>query len=104
MHTVCADMFFLPTLILLPPFPQDYIYPEVRDRQFLRYFYKGASRKKFDVQKYNELKDEMAEVGGFVQFLQSHRCRHFSVTNTLHKHTVNKETELLMQEIVVCRS
>ncbi|XP_068445394.1 calcium uniporter protein, mitochondrial-like [Clinocottus analis] len=41
---------------------QDYLYPDVKDRQFLRYFYKAAGKNKFNVEKYNELKDEMAEV------------------------------------------
>lgn len=41
---------------------QDYIYPDVKDRQFLRYFYKGASRKSFNVMKYNELRDELFQV------------------------------------------
>lgn len=41
---------------------QDYLYPDAKDRQFLRYFYKAASQNNFNVEKYNELKDEMAEV------------------------------------------
>ncbi|KAM8773682.1 calcium uniporter regulatory subunit MCUb, mitochondrial-like [Acanthopagrus schlegelii] len=41
---------------------QDYVYPEVKDRQFLHYFYKGASKKKFNVTKYNELKEELSQV------------------------------------------
>ncbi|XP_029359237.1 calcium uniporter protein, mitochondrial [Echeneis naucrates] len=41
---------------------QDYLYPEAKDRQFLHYFHKGASKKNFNVKKYNELKDEMAQV------------------------------------------
>ncbi|XP_070712075.1 calcium uniporter protein, mitochondrial-like [Pempheris klunzingeri] len=41
---------------------QDYIYPDVKDRQFLHYFYKGASKKKFNVDKYNELKEELFQV------------------------------------------
>ncbi len=57
--------FFLPTLtaILLSSLPQDYVYPDVKDRQFLNYFYKGASKTKFNVNKYNELKDELDQVG-----------------------------------------
>ncbi|KAK2817147.1 hypothetical protein Q5P01_025338 [Channa striata] len=41
---------------------QDYVYPEAKDRQFLHYFYKGARKKNFNVKKYNELKDELAQV------------------------------------------
>ncbi|XP_049576673.1 calcium uniporter protein, mitochondrial [Syngnathus scovelli] len=41
---------------------EDYVYPGAKDRQFLQYFYKGASKKKFNVEKYNELKDELSQV------------------------------------------
>ncbi|KAM9857097.1 calcium uniporter protein, mitochondrial-like [Aulostomus maculatus] len=41
---------------------QDYVYPDAKDRQFLRYFYKGAAKKEFNVKKYNELRDELAQV------------------------------------------
>ncbi|TKS68327.1 Calcium uniporter protein, mitochondrial [Collichthys lucidus] len=40
----------------------DYVYPDVKDRQFLHYFYKAANKKKFNVTKYNELKDELSQV------------------------------------------
>ncbi|XP_071373379.1 calcium uniporter regulatory subunit MCUb, mitochondrial-like [Centroberyx affinis] len=41
---------------------QDYVYPDAQDRQFLQYFYKGARKKHFNVEKYNELKEEQAQV------------------------------------------
>ncbi|RVE76109.1 hypothetical protein OJAV_G00005770 [Oryzias javanicus] len=41
---------------------QDYVYPDAKDRQFLHYFYKGARKKEFNVERYNELKEELAEV------------------------------------------
>lgn len=41
---------------------QDYMYTEAKDRQFLRYFYKGASKAQFNVRRYNSLKEELAQV------------------------------------------
>ncbi|XP_026158611.1 calcium uniporter regulatory subunit MCUb, mitochondrial [Mastacembelus armatus] len=41
---------------------QDYVYPDAKDRQFLHYFYKGAIKKRFNVKKYNALKEELAQV------------------------------------------
>nr|XP_019950991.1 PREDICTED: calcium uniporter regulatory subunit MCUb, mitochondrial-like [Paralichthys olivaceus] len=41
---------------------QEFMYTEARDRQFLHFFHRRASQKKFDLQKYNKLKDELAKV------------------------------------------
>ncbi|XP_072261797.1 calcium uniporter regulatory subunit MCUb, mitochondrial isoform X2 [Pyxicephalus adspersus] len=39
----------------------DYVYPDARDRQFLHFFYKRAKRQKFDVERYNRLRNELAK-------------------------------------------
>ncbi|XP_038647981.1 calcium uniporter regulatory subunit MCUb, mitochondrial-like isoform X2 [Scyliorhinus canicula] len=41
---------------------QDCVYPDVKDRQFLHYFHRGAKRNRFDIEKYNKIKEELAEV------------------------------------------
>ncbi|XP_078397906.1 calcium uniporter regulatory subunit MCUb, mitochondrial-like isoform X3 [Cetorhinus maximus] len=41
---------------------QDCVYPDVKDRQFLHYFHRGAKRNSFDIEKYNKIKEELAEV------------------------------------------
>uniref|UniRef100_A0AAV2LJ29 Calcium uniporter protein n=1 Tax=Knipowitschia caucasica TaxID=637954 RepID=A0AAV2LJ29_KNICA len=41
---------------------QDYLYTEAKDRQFLKYFYKGASKVQFNVTRYNSLREELAQV------------------------------------------
>lgn len=40
---------------------QEYVYPEARDRQYLLFFHKGAKKSRFDLEKYNELKDAIAQ-------------------------------------------
>ncbi|MGH0120859.1 UNVERIFIED_CONTAM: hypothetical protein FKN15_024340 [Acipenser sinensis] len=41
---------------------QEYIYPDARDRQYLLFFHKGAKKNRFDIEKYNQLKDAIAEL------------------------------------------
>lgn len=41
---------------------QDYVYPDIKDRQFLHYFYQKAKRHRFEIEKYNKLKDDLALV------------------------------------------
>ncbi|XP_062852020.1 calcium uniporter protein, mitochondrial [Trichomycterus rosablanca] len=40
---------------------QEYLYPDAQDRQYLLFFHKGVKRQRFDIEKYNKLKDTIAE-------------------------------------------
>ncbi|KFO80399.1 hypothetical protein N303_14269, partial [Cuculus canorus] len=40
---------------------QEYVYPDARDRQYLFFFHKGAKKTQFDLEKYNQLKDAIAQ-------------------------------------------
>ncbi|XP_059326435.1 calcium uniporter regulatory subunit MCUb, mitochondrial isoform X1 [Ammospiza nelsoni] len=40
---------------------QDYIYPHAKDRQFLHYFYRKSKKQRFNVERYNKLRDDVAE-------------------------------------------
>ncbi|RUS68760.1 hypothetical protein EGW08_023478 [Elysia chlorotica] len=49
---------------------QEYVFPDVKDRQFLIKFHKLASKEKLDVEKYNTLKDAIAEAENDLQRLR----------------------------------
>lgn len=51
-------VFFIASLIL----SQEYMYPDARDRQYLRFLHQAASKSKFDIAKYNQLRDEIGRV------------------------------------------
>ncbi|XP_067993554.1 calcium uniporter regulatory subunit MCUb, mitochondrial isoform X1 [Melanerpes formicivorus] len=40
---------------------QDYIYTDAKDRQFLHYFYRKSKTQHFNVERYNKLKEDLAE-------------------------------------------
>lgn len=41
--------------------PQEYVFPNAKDRQFLIKFHKLAQKEKLDVERYNHLKEAIAE-------------------------------------------
>ncbi|CAN9509387.1 unnamed protein product [Ophioblennius macclurei] len=50
---------------------QEFACTGARDRQFLQFFYRNASQRRFDVEKYNELKEELAKVDEDLRRLRS---------------------------------
>lgn len=55
-------VFTLEGCFLIVPNQQDYSFPQVFDREYLKRFYNSAEKVSFDVNRYNELCDQLAEL------------------------------------------
>ena len=75
-------------LFLALALPQDYTFPDVFDREYLKAFYKGAAAQGFDVERYNSLRDMLAE-------LQSDLRR---LRDPLHVNLPLQQTKYLIKE------
>lgn len=58
----CDDSVLRTNNLIFLLFLKEYVYPEARDRQYLLFFHKGAKKSRFDLEKYNQLKDAIAQV------------------------------------------
>ncbi|KAM7303862.1 calcium uniporter protein, mitochondrial [Ixodes scapularis] len=65
---------------------QDYQLPDVRDRQFLISFYKYARRQGMDVGRYNQLRDEIAQIEEDLQRLRDPLQKHLPVREIVSPH------------------
>lgn len=65
---------------------QDFVLPEVRDRQFLLSFHKRAKKSGLDVEKYNMLKNRLAELQSDLE-----RLRDPLALNLPHSHKIEPE-------------
>ncbi|XP_060635087.2 calcium uniporter regulatory subunit MCUb, mitochondrial [Anolis sagrei] len=65
---------------------QDYIYPEIRDRQFLHYFHKKSKKSRFNVDQYNKLKEDLAQVEESLKRLKNPLKLHLPIEEINDKH------------------
>ncbi|XP_071492610.1 calcium uniporter protein, mitochondrial-like [Diadema antillarum] len=58
---------------------QEFLYPDAKDRKYLVLFHKLSKRKKLDVEKYNQLKDDIAQVKADLQRLRDPLTLHLPI-------------------------
>lgn len=57
---------------------QEYVYPDARDRQYLLFLHKGVKRTRFDIEKYNKLKEDISEVWLVIQTFSRLHLQHIT--------------------------
>ncbi|KAJ8403666.1 hypothetical protein AAFF_G00349920 [Aldrovandia affinis] len=82
--TYATSIGFLTYFILTT---RDFVYPDAKDRQFLHYFYKVAKRQRFDIQKYNKLKEEVSAVEDNLRRLRKPIQMQMPIEQIQPKHT-----------------
>ncbi|XP_040558606.1 calcium uniporter protein, mitochondrial isoform X1 [Gallus gallus] len=75
---------------------QEYVYPDARDRQYLLFFHKGAKKSRFDLEKYNQLKDAIAQ-NWTLRGFEIH-CRFTCPSSKLMKRTDQQRSSELWQK------
>jgi hypothetical protein len=66
---------------------QDYILPEVRDRQYLLTFHRNAKKIGMDVQKYNQIRTQVSKIEGDLQRLRDPLALHLPLKSRLASQT-----------------
>ncbi|OQR69091.1 calcium uniporter protein [Tropilaelaps mercedesae] len=72
---------------------QDYYLPDVRDREFLKAFWKGASKRGLELTRYNELRDSLAECQEELRRLRDPLQKHLPLREICDDCVHHKELE-----------
>ncbi|XP_022657997.1 calcium uniporter protein, mitochondrial-like isoform X3 [Varroa destructor] len=72
---------------------QDYYLPDVRDREFLKAFWKGASKRGLQLSRYNELRDSLAECQEELRRLRDPLQKHLPLREICDDCVHHKELE-----------
>ncbi|XP_065334289.1 calcium uniporter protein, mitochondrial isoform X1 [Cloeon dipterum] len=83
---------------------QEYMLPDVKDRQFLISFHKKARKNGFDVERYNELRDSIASVEDDLRRLRDPLQIHLPQAGSLLQQGVGKPSDGLPSPIEQIRS
>ncbi|KAH8863801.1 Calcium uniporter protein [Schistosoma japonicum] len=75
---------------------QDYTLPQVFDREYLKSFYRSADKTSFDVQRYNELRDELAHLKSELRRLKDPLLHHLPLQQT--EYLIPEQVESILNQ------